>query len=582
MTCNTCGGSPSTGTVFSPKYKVVLAPPTDTDPPSNPIYTVDNVIGINPPLINTHQLPDPYDFGAAGDGVTDDSVAYQAWLDAIACSAGYGARGTFAVSTTMLISGNTTIYGAGKGSHVLTKIAGFPSSQQLLTNKNINVNPPQVDSDIQVFGICMQGISGDITSVELVSMVGVLGLTFRDCLFEHSRGFLLAVANSIGVNIDTNEFYDWGKLAASGEGGEAIFVPASSQDVNITNNYIHNGEWGGIYIAASRFVVSGNRVLFVKEAGINGGGVGGAITSNRISGVTTKIALGNGIALFEPQSVTITGNVVDVCDESNLFLVDPVLVTVTGNTFNVAGQNQTNFPDAAAVQVDAVTTQGVVDTIISNNTISDASGNCAYGIRLSNFGFPTSGPYTSFQCNDNNLSNSLWRVAALLIDSNVAGATATDVAPNVEFMCRGNLGTPNEDRSAVSFTIPSGSSGTMLVLGVGFKPRSIDFWAGINSTSKQSNSMGQSMWQTLWGPGAPGSVLIPRANFKSNAFTWSNDGTLSACGGTFAEDCISLYESDGVTPICLARISGVVDDGFILLFTAPTTTDAFVTATCYP
>jgi hypothetical protein len=569
-------------TAFSPEYKVVLAPPTDTDPPSNPIYTVDNVIGINPPFINTHQLPDPYDFEAVGDGVADDTLAYQAWLDAIANGAGYGAPGTFGISSTVKISGNTTIYGAGKGAHTLRKLAGYPASQQLLTNKNIQVSPPQVDASIQIFGICMQGISGDITSVELVAMVGVLGLTFRDCLFEHSRGFLLACSNSIGVNIETNEFYDWGKLAASGEGGEAIFVPASSQDVSITNNYIHNGEWGGIYIAANRFVVSGNRILFVKESGINGGGIGGSITGNRISGVVTKISLGNGIALFEPQGVTITGNVVDVCDESNLFLVDPVLVTATGNTFNVAGQNQTNFPDAAAVQVDAVTAQGCVDTTISNNTISDATGNCAYGIRLSNFGFPTAPPYVSFQCNNNNLSNSLWRVQALLIDANVAGQSATDVAPNDEFMCRGNLGTPNEDRSAVSFTVPSGSSGTMLINGVGFKPRSIDFQAGINSTSKQSNSIGQSMWQTLWGPGAPGSVLVPRANFKSNTFTWSSDGTVSACGGTFAEDCVALYEPDGVTPICVARVSGVVDDGFILLFSAPTTTDAFITAVCFP
>ena len=61
-------------------YKVVLAPSTDTDPPSSPIWTIDNLRGINDPVAT----------------VTQDE-----WVQ-------YGAAATYVSATSFTVAGNAT------------------------------------------------------------------------------------------------------------------------------------------------------------------------------------------------------------------------------------------------------------------------------------------------------------------------------------------------------------------------------------------------------------------------------------------------------------------------------------------
>lgn len=121
-------GEAQVWTTVGLNYKFVLAPATDTDPPTNAIWSIDNLTGgdsLRTDLANTSSVslgdalvgvkrteagagattlhawiqraaPTPFDFGAVGDGITDDGAALEAFLTAgLNGAMDFGFRGTF-------------------------------------------------------------------------------------------------------------------------------------------------------------------------------------------------------------------------------------------------------------------------------------------------------------------------------------------------------------------------------------------------------------------------------------------------------------------------------------------------------
>lgn len=551
------------------RYKIVVSPASDTDPPSNPFFTVDDLTGVNPPETATGMMATPYDYGATGTGEDDDTEAMQLWLTAIAGTAGYLRTGTFGISSTLTISGNTTIYGAGRGAAVIKKLDGFPSTSQLLLNKNqLSFPSNPVDANIAIYGVCFQGISSQAIppAVALMQIIGVSSVTFRDCLFQNCRRSMIVFSNCSNVVLDGNEFSDWGSLEAVPspgmclfDGGAAILMYKNNNRVFLTNNYFHDGQWGGISIGeplgCNQFNIAGNIFERVMEYGIFGNATSGIFSANTVNGVRLKDCSAQGFELGG-QFYNIANNAFFDTDRASIYLTDAQVVNVTGNQCNTAGQsNEGATGGAGTITVLSSTTTGPNNITIEGNQIGGSDGLSPYGIAL--YAIGSGVPIRDLLIAGNNLGlDGDWRGAPMWVDDDAIGAN---------FMIRANRGASAYDRSVsvVNVVIPAASTGTQAVGGVGFKASSIDFQANLASPSGSlSVSIGQVGWLTGWS--IPGNAISSaRAALQSSSVSWSTNGTAATSTARPGTLCINVIDSNGA-PICQAALVEMTEDGFTL------------------
>lgn len=565
----------------APLYKFVLAPATDTDPPTNAIWTVDRVPGITPPSIPENMMATPYDYGAVGDGVADDTDAIQAWFDAIAGTAGYGKTGTFAISSTVRLSG-CTIYGAGNNNFVLTITPDFPSSSPLIRNKNQSTDT-QIDNGIVIYSCGFQGSSSlaipDGTA--MIDVVGVNSFTLFDCKLGHYRRHLLAFTNSTDIDISHSELYDWGSLSAVPEpntcqydGGYAVYVGGTCSNYRISYNHMHDGQWTAILVGGSYADISHNIIQRVNEAGIFGGLVFSRVCNNHINSVRRKDCAAHGIEVGTSRS-TISDNIIFDCDYACIYVSNCVETIVSDNVLSAPNQARTptiNYGTTGALTIrnaqdplDPPGSDYVNKLTITGNQISDATGRSTYGILFIGTG-PAPPLMNSVTCHGNNLAGTTWLSKAICYDDPIF------VAPVIgtDFMIRDNLGAAPSDLSvsSVNFIVPEGQTGSFDVGAVGFYSSWIKFQALLPSATKLGLSVGQQSWQTGWDITTQTKTSGP-TYFGASGMSWSTDGSDSYAADTSGRSSITVREPSG-RPICVASVTAVNSDGFTLtLSTSP-------------
>lgn len=375
--------------------------------------------------------PTPYDFGAVGDGVADDTAAYQAWLDAIAGGAGYAAAGTFLISNTLYIKSGTTIDGSGRGTHIVKKSSSFPDGNGMLQNTDMPVAlETYSNSDIAMNGVCFDG--GNLTtSNALINFVGVSGLILRDCCFQHGRYILVAIGGCKGVTLDNNRFYDWAKLEVTEEGGPALWlaggVSGETLDASVTNNYFVEGEWAGIYLSCKRASIVGNHFLNCKEAGIFGNPVGVTIANNQFENIKCKRISGHGVEIGG-SNVIVDGNTFDTTDGESIHIAG-VRYTVTNNICRMPGRDPVMFPGSSCIGVLSYYADVWPSfLLIANNILSDETGTTPYGILFARQNMPDSHKMNDVHVANNMFSGTSWTAAAIGIlpdAATVVGANFT-------------------------------------------------------------------------------------------------------------------------------------------------------------
>ncbi|WP_225774665.1 putative Ig domain-containing protein [Pseudomonas sp. Marseille-Q5115] len=334
------------------------------------------------------------DFGAVGDGVTDDTAAMQACIDAAAAAGGgtvFVPSGTFIVSAgeepsdgCLMLKSNVHMEGEGAGKTTVkvadgsdTKITGVIRSaygeethdfglSNLTIDGNRDHTTGKIDGWFNGYIPGQDGHDSNVTlsGVEIKDCSGygfdpheqTINMLIENCV-SHGNGLDGFVADYMidtkyvnnvaydndrhGFNIvtSTNDFTMTGNVAY-GNGGNGIVVQRGSE--NIPSPYNVTIEGGDVYN-------NGAEGVLVKLS-----------SDVTVTGVNIHDNGGSGVRIYGSTDVTITGNTL-----TNNGLKAPVPEVVIQSYDDIAGVSGKFFPGS--------------DNLITDNTITGGA-NSTYGV----------------------------------------------------------------------------------------------------------------------------------------------------------------------------------------------------------
>jgi hypothetical protein len=405
------------------------------------------------------------DFGAVGNGTTDDTAAQQAGINycvTIGCEL-YYPPGTYKTTASLTISSRIKIRGAGFqgdsgggfGGSGVSQSTGFLSSTIVCaatincivatTNKSVQIQELQVTypstptpgtAAITIQAIAGAGNANTQSTIHHVMITGAdTGIILTNCLdFRiNNNDILYGVTYDIIVNspnfpsfqqasISDNEL--WG---AGNAGFQAHILVQAGGDLRIENNKISTGG------------VNTNGIAFLGASSGSQNMEPLVVTGNTIEGPQNCIAFSTANASFTASQIVITGNQLWCGGKSllvNSFGTGQYVIglTVTGNVLTVNGGAGVN-----PVQID-----NVKNATFTGNTLN-CSGGCSASI-----GFLLSSHTTGIVVSNNsydagyttNVSNSGTSNSVLEFSSGTTGSGAVVLATSPTLITPA-LGTPS-------------------------------------------------------------------------------------------------------------------------------------------
>ncbi len=200
-------------------------------------------------------FPSVKDYGAVGDGVTDDLPAFN---QAIAATIKQGTfvyptsgiiivpPGTYYLNGTLILNGSVHLIGGGAGQSGgnWASTLQFPADTVGIIIKKGNVNPNQNGGDATIIeGILIKGGGGNNTAAHGIDMQGRAKI--QDCTVSNFKG------NGINIVADINSRTNancWGINTVSlfNNGGNGLYVQGGDTNagIGIAINSYANGGWG--------------------------------------------------------------------------------------------------------------------------------------------------------------------------------------------------------------------------------------------------------------------------------------------------------------------------------------------------
>lgn len=311
------------------------------------------------------------DFGAVGNGVTNDTVAIQAALNSGATGI-YVPKGVYVIGSQLTVPANITLHGDGAGSE-FTMLSSLDTMFSI-TGDNVHFKDLAfrgTDTEISASAneriiVAMQRTNVTVTGCEL--METIIAVQYQECdscsmsgCYIHnirhrvdlSQGYgLLCNTDNENLIICDNRFEDIGR--------HAIYVSSGSSNVSISGNVINVCE--SIAIAVN--------VTSAQNTSRNISIVGNTVTA--VAGAVSP----SGIGLFgNVESAVISGNCLyDMADDgivvegnsSDAQADNPRQITIVGNSIRDANR-------------DGIRTINASELAITGNMC----GSCATGIRVS-------------------------------------------------------------------------------------------------------------------------------------------------------------------------------------------------------
>ena len=431
--------------IGSAAYKFKLATSTDTE-----LWTVDNItsvdafiaslagatgsslVGYTPSgtgAVTTtvqaklRQTLSVKDFGATGDGTTDDTTAFQNALTAAAGKSLYVPNGTY-LCTGLTIYSGTNMYGDSPSTSIIKAKGTLGTSTALLKNANQSGTAyAYTDVGIAVSNIRFDGNNLGSRTAELVSFGKVNDLHVNNCQIFNVQYIGMALGGCLAAVVSSCSFTECGSDSVIIEGGAALWMgPAAdttvSFDVSVTECNFNNNNWSAMYANGNRLSMIGNYLSSNKESGIFMTGNNNVISNNWISGQTKKYISASGIEVGGGFH-TISGNFIGDTDNDSISLTDVQFATITGNTLYNPGRASATFPNASCVGFTSLTAspnQPRYILVVGNNMWAPASD--AYAAVF--FYGTASGPQF-ITISDNQMNGNTWTSGqAIFVNSNQA------------------------------------------------------------------------------------------------------------------------------------------------------------------
>lgn len=334
------------------------------------------------------------DFGAVGDGETDDTAAFQQALEQAAADGGNRVlvpTGTYVISDTLDVAANVTFAGVNRGA---SKLRRPDDAHEVLIRLEGADNAVVRDLDLKVRGytpgesraaaLVIEGGSQDVV-IENVSAEGFSrgfsvgrdseesrALTFRNCTARHSRTW--------GFVVDHTQDVLFEQCYAFHSGLDGFKLRKQARNVTISGGESsHNGQnergggsgvdgyAGGDGFVIENLVVEHNHSsgIYVKTGGLFYDGFG-PVRNGYISGVRVRYNGGSGIDLNRSggdlvkdgedqlppllSHVTISGGVFEENERSGIY-VRGRNVTILGPISRRNGQHGIHLASAWDVEV---------------------------------------------------------------------------------------------------------------------------------------------------------------------------------------------------------------------------------------
>jgi parallel beta-helix repeat protein len=334
------------------------------------------------------------DFGAKGDGVTDDTVAINRALTDGAGKEVYFPTGTYSISSTLVIQSNTRLAGVGQGGSVIKLSTGFPAASAGLANANSGGTPnTYYDNNIEIIGLRFDGNSNATRTGNFVEFAKTQDCVVSECEFINHTYICIAIGGSRNVKVYKNTFKNNGRPKPSTVSTPCVWTATGyhgiPKDIYVDHNTFIDNNWSCSYFMPTGGSFSFNYCLNNGESGVFTNDTGKDISyiGNTIIGQTRSNISASGIETGG-NNLIISGNNIQNCAADGISLTDTTNVLVSDNIILNNGQETSYFVGASGIQLITYAGSTRPDHIrITQNRIGDTQT-----IATQNSGIRVNGP----------------------------------------------------------------------------------------------------------------------------------------------------------------------------------------------